>query len=118
MPVSPFSPGDPESVENRWPQAAPPKTNSTALPKQTVPPIRNDSGIQVRMEQDKLFVGGKPFFFRAIRYTDTPVGTMVMDQTGGGGRFTDVVLRPAVTVADPSMTQKAQALADFASSMS
>ena len=43
-------------------------------------------------------------------YTDTPVGTMVMDETGGGGQFTDVVLRPAVTVADPSMTQKAQAL--------
>src|SRR6201985_1473645 len=39
-------------------------------------------------------------------YTDTPVGTMVMDETGGGGQFTDVVLRPAVTVADPSMAQK------------
>ncbi len=43
-------------------------------------------------------------------YTDTPVGTMAMDETGGGGQFTEVVLRPAVTVADPSMTQQAQAL--------
>jgi organic hydroperoxide reductase OsmC/OhrA len=42
-------------------------------------------------------------------YTDTPAGTMAMDETGGG-RFTDVVLRPAVTVADPSMTERAQAL--------
>jgi organic hydroperoxide reductase OsmC/OhrA len=43
-------------------------------------------------------------------YTDTPVGTMVMDEAGGGGQFTDVVLRPVVTVADASMSQKAQAL--------
>jgi organic hydroperoxide reductase OsmC/OhrA len=43
-------------------------------------------------------------------YTDTPVGTMTMDATGGGGQFTDVVLRPAVTVADPSMADKAMAL--------
>jgi organic hydroperoxide reductase OsmC/OhrA len=43
-------------------------------------------------------------------YTDTPVGTMAMDATGGGGQFTEVVLRPAVTVADPSMAGKAQAL--------
>ena len=45
-------------------------------------------------------------------YTDTPVGTMTMDATGGGGEFTDVVLRPAVTVASPSMVDKAQALHD------
>ena len=44
-------------------------------------------------------------------YTDTPVGTMAMDATGGG-QFTDVVLRPAVTVADPSMAEKALALHD------
>jgi len=43
-------------------------------------------------------------------YTDTPVGTMTMDATGGGGQFTDVTLRPAVTVADPSMADKAMAL--------
>src|SRR5260370_6811553 len=42
-------------------------------------------------------------------YTDTPVGTMTMDATGGG-QFTDVVLRPAVTVAEPSMPAKAVAL--------
>jgi organic hydroperoxide reductase OsmC/OhrA len=45
-------------------------------------------------------------------YVDTPVGTMTMDATGGGGQFTDVVLRPAVTVADPSMADKAMALHD------
>jgi organic hydroperoxide reductase OsmC/OhrA len=43
-------------------------------------------------------------------YTDTPAGTMAMDATGGGGQFTDVVLCPAVTVADPSMADKALAL--------
>jgi organic hydroperoxide reductase OsmC/OhrA len=45
-------------------------------------------------------------------YTDTPVGTMTMDETGGGGQFTDVVLRPAIAVADPSMADKALALHD------
>ena len=43
-------------------------------------------------------------------YADTPVGTMAMDAEGGGGQFTDVLLRPAVTVADPSMTGKAMDL--------
>jgi organic hydroperoxide reductase OsmC/OhrA len=47
-----------------------------------------------------------------IGYTDTPVGTMTMDATGGGGQFTEVLLRPAVTVADPSMADKARALHD------
>jgi organic hydroperoxide reductase OsmC/OhrA len=45
-------------------------------------------------------------------YSDQPVGTMTMDAMGGGGQFTDVVLRPAVTVADPSMVDKALALHD------
>lgn len=45
-------------------------------------------------------------------YVDTPVGTMAMDATGGGGQFTDVILRPAVTVANPSMADKAMALHD------
>lgn len=45
-------------------------------------------------------------------YTDTPVGTMAMDAAGGGGKFTEVLLRPAVTVADPSMEDKALALHD------
>src|SRR5258707_5425894 len=44
-------------------------------------------------------------------YTDTPVGTMTIEATGGG-QFTDVVLRPAVTVAEPSMADKAVALHD------
>jgi organic hydroperoxide reductase OsmC/OhrA len=45
-------------------------------------------------------------------YADTPAGTLEMDPTGGGGQFTEVVLRPAVTVADPSMADKARALHD------
>jgi organic hydroperoxide reductase OsmC/OhrA len=45
-------------------------------------------------------------------YSDTPSGTMTMDAAGGGGQFTDVVLRPAVTVADPSMADQARALHD------
>jgi organic hydroperoxide reductase OsmC/OhrA len=43
-------------------------------------------------------------------YADSPHGTMALDATGGGGRFTEVVLRPAVTVADSSMADKALAL--------
>lgn len=42
-------------------------------------------------------------------YTDAAVGTMTED-ADGRGRFTDVVLRPVVTVADPSMRDRAQAL--------
>jgi organic hydroperoxide reductase OsmC/OhrA len=38
-------------------------------------------------------------------YEDSPVGTM--DQAGQGGRFTSVVLRPRVTVADPAMVATA-----------
>jgi organic hydroperoxide reductase OsmC/OhrA len=45
-------------------------------------------------------------------YADTPVGTMTMDAAGGGGQFTEVVLRPAVTVAEESMADKARALHD------
>ncbi len=40
-------------------------------------------------------------------YTDEAVGTMV--QEGLGGRFTEVVLRPVVTVADESMVEAARA---------
>ena len=43
-------------------------------------------------------------------YADNATGTMTMDVTGGGGQFTEVTLHPAVTVADPSMVDKAQAL--------
>lgn len=39
-------------------------------------------------------------------YTDEPVGTML--QEGLGGRFTEVLLRPVVTVADASMADRAR----------
>jgi organic hydroperoxide reductase OsmC/OhrA len=42
-------------------------------------------------------------------YTDQAGGTMTEDDDGGG-RFTEVVLRPQVTVASPEMTQKAASL--------
>jgi organic hydroperoxide reductase OsmC/OhrA len=45
-------------------------------------------------------------------YTDAPVGTMAMDAAGGGGQFTEVVLRPVVTVTDPLMAGQAVALHD------
>jgi organic hydroperoxide reductase OsmC/OhrA len=41
-------------------------------------------------------------------YRDEAVG--VMEQTGDGGRFTEVVLRPVVTVAAESMIDRANAL--------
>jgi organic hydroperoxide reductase OsmC/OhrA len=41
-------------------------------------------------------------------YADEPVGTM--EQVGQGGRFTSVVLRPRVTVADASMVEAARAI--------
>lgn len=41
-------------------------------------------------------------------YTDDPVGTMT--QEGQGGRFVDVLLRPRVTIADPSQADLAQQL--------
>jgi organic hydroperoxide reductase OsmC/OhrA len=42
-------------------------------------------------------------------YEDHAVGTMVQD-AAGGGRFTEVVLRPVVTVADESTLEPARAL--------
>lgn len=39
-------------------------------------------------------------------YTDEPVGTM--RQEGLGGQFTEVILRPVVTVADASMADRAR----------
>ncbi len=41
-------------------------------------------------------------------YVDHPVGTMT--EHGDGGQFTEVVLRPRVTVADPDMTEAATRL--------
>lgn len=46
-------------------------------------------------------------------YTDAATGTMVTDAEGGG-HFTEVTLRPAVTVAEAQMTERAQALHDEA----
>ncbi|AXK37107.1 OsmC family peroxiredoxin [Streptomyces armeniacus] len=44
-------------------------------------------------------------------YVDRPAGSMVMDEGGrGGGQFSEVLLRPQVTVADASMEEKAAAL--------
>jgi organic hydroperoxide reductase OsmC/OhrA len=47
-------------------------------------------------------------------YEDTPYGTMA-ETVDGGGYFTEVVLRPRVTVADASMAEKAQHLHEEAS---
>lgn len=46
-------------------------------------------------------------------YEDNAEGTMI-ETSDGGGHFTLVVLKPVVTVADPSMTEKAMALHDDA----
>jgi organic hydroperoxide reductase OsmC/OhrA len=35
---------------------------------------------------------------------------LVEEEPGNSGRFTEVVLRPAVTVADPAMLERAEAL--------
>lgn len=42
-------------------------------------------------------------------YTDRPEGTME-ELTDGSGKFTEVVLHPAVTVSDPAMTGRAETL--------
>lgn len=42
-------------------------------------------------------------------YVDEAVGTMT-EQPGGAGQFTEVVLRPRVTVADPAMIPVAESL--------
>lgn len=39
-------------------------------------------------------------------YDDSPVGTMA--QIGQGGRFTEVLLRPRVTITDPAQVESAQ----------
>jgi organic hydroperoxide reductase OsmC/OhrA len=44
-----------------------------------------------------------------VAYEDHPEGVMT-ETDGGGGRFTEVTLRPLVTVADPSMTEAAHEL--------
>jgi len=46
-------------------------------------------------------------------YADAPVGTM--SQVGQGGRFTSVVLRPRVTIADPAQVELARRIHEEAS---
>lgn len=49
-------------------------------------------------------------------YTDEATGTMATT-SDGGGHFTSVTLRPAVTVSDPSQVELAQSLHEEASSL-
>ncbi|HWY38194.1 MAG TPA: OsmC family protein [Bacteroidia bacterium] len=42
-------------------------------------------------------------------YTDKPTGTMI-ENTGGGGRFTEVTLHPVVTITDNTQIEKANSL--------
>ena len=46
-------------------------------------------------------------------YADTPLGVMV-ENPDGSGEFTEVLLRPSVTVADGGMRERAEALHDDA----
>lgn len=48
-----------------------------------------------------------------VGYTDTPVGQMA-ETPGGGGHFTEVVLRPEVTVAAADMVDRAAGAHDTA----
>ncbi len=41
-------------------------------------------------------------------YRDEPLGTMI--ETESGGKFTEVILRPQVTITDPALVEKANAL--------
>ena len=60
------------------PPAAPPPKNGTtsAPPRWSCRRRSNERGIIVRMDHNRLTVGGQPFFFTAIRYTDTPLKTL------------------------------------------
>ena len=49
-------------------------------------------------------------------YEDTAEGVMV-ETDEGGGQFVDVVLRPVVTVAEPGMVERAQALHEDAAAL-
>jgi organic hydroperoxide reductase OsmC/OhrA len=42
-----------------------------------------------------------------VGYEDRAHGVVAMDRRGGGGQFTEAVLRPEVTVADESMVERA-----------
>lgn len=45
-----------------------------------------------------------------VAYADSAEGTMLEDSAGGAGRFSEVVLRPVVTVASADMADKAAGL--------
>jgi organic hydroperoxide reductase OsmC/OhrA len=45
-----------------------------------------------------------------VAYSDSPEGTMIEDLPAGGGRFSEVILRPAVTVASAEMVERAAPL--------
>ncbi|MGV9315969.1 OsmC family protein [Streptomyces sp. NPDC003691] len=45
-----------------------------------------------------------------VAYEDRAHAVMTMDESGGGGRITEVLLRPEVTVADAAAVGKARAL--------
>lgn len=69
--VGPVKPNQPPP-----PKVAPKKNDGVMTAQPKLPPARNERGVEVKMEQDKLFVRGKPFFFRAVRYSDTPLKTL------------------------------------------
>lgn len=48
-----------------------------------------------------------------LGYEDHPEGVLTLEE-GGGGRFTDILLRPAVTIADPARARLAAELHDVA----
>jgi hypothetical protein len=61
----------------RQPVAPPPSVNKGATTTGIVkPPVRDDRGYRVEMNRNRLLVGGKPFFFRAIRHSGTPLKTL------------------------------------------
>jgi len=51
-----------------------------------------------------------------MAYADDAAGTMVTDESGGG-RFTEVILRPRVEVADAAMLDRATALHERANTL-
>jgi len=51
-----------------------PAASPAGQPKKEEPFLKGR--VPVTMEGNKLFVGGKPYFFRAIRYSDTPLKTL------------------------------------------
>jgi hypothetical protein len=65
--IGPVRPVAPPPAKAKGPDGTP-----VNQPKILPPPARVER-VPVRMEQDKIFVDNKPFFFRAVRYTDTPL---------------------------------------------